>query len=250
MMRRHMVRVCGPNLSGVALDRAVDRAFDSYARYWLESFRLRDVTAEELRAGMDCDGLDNLAEAKAAGKGVVMCMPHLGGWDFGGAWLAAIGYPLTVVVEPVEPPELFEWFADLRRSKGLTVVPLGPEAASGVLHTLRAGGVCGLLSDRDIGGNGVEVEFFGERTTLPAGPATLALRTGAPLLPCAVFFEGERHRGVIGPPLDTSRRGAVREDVARITQALADELAVLIRRAPEQWHVFQPNWPSDTASAR
>jgi KDO2-lipid IV(A) lauroyltransferase len=245
MVARHLVRIHGPELSGQALDREVARAFASYARYWMESFRLRDVTPAQLRAGMDSDGLDHLAAAKGLGRGVIMSMPHLGGWDYGGAWLAAIGYPLTVVVEPVEPPELFAWFADLRQSKGLTVVPLGPEATPGVLQTLRSGGVVGLLSDRDIAGNGVEVEFFGERTTLPGGPATLALRTGAPLLPCAVYFEGERHRGVIGPPVDTARRGPLREDVARITQSLADELALLIRRAPEQWHVFQPNWPSD-----
>jgi KDO2-lipid IV(A) lauroyltransferase len=179
-----------------------------------------------------------------------MAMPHLGGWDWGGAWLASIGYPLTVVVEPVEPVELFEWFAAFRRSLGMTVVPLGPDATTTVLHTLRAGGVAGLVSDRDMTGNGVEVTFFGERTTLPGGPATLSLRTGAPLVTCAVYFEGRGHRGVIQPPVETSRQGTLREDVARITQLLADELAGLIRRAPEQWHLFQPNWPSDTRPDR
>ncbi len=102
-----------------------------------------------------------------------------------------------------------------------------------------------LLSDRDIGGGGVEVEFFGERTTLPGGPATLALRTGAPVLPTAVFFDGDRHRGIVRPALDIRRTGRLRDDVQRITQLLALELESLIRRAPEQWHVMQPNWPSD-----
>ena len=89
------------------------------------------------------------------------------------------------------------------------------------------------------------VEFFGEETTLPGGPALLALRSGAPLLPTAVYFEGRRRRGIIGPPLDTTRRGKLRDDVARITQDIAVELEALIRRAPEQWHLLQPNWPSD-----
>jgi KDO2-lipid IV(A) lauroyltransferase len=92
----------------------------------------------------------------------------------------------------------------------------------------------------------VEVEFFGERTTVPGGPATLALRTGAPLLTCAVFFDGDTHRGVINPPLDTARRGHLRDDVERITTAMVRDFEALIRQAPEQWHVFQPNWPSDT----
>jgi KDO2-lipid IV(A) lauroyltransferase len=153
---------------------------------------------------------------------------------------------LTVVVEPLEPPELFDWFVEMRRSIGMTVVPLGRRAGPAVLRTLREGGVVALLSDRDLVGSGVEVEFFGERTTLPPGPATLALRTGAALLPATMYSsERARHHVVIRPPLAVERRGAVADDVARITQDLAQELEKLIRLAPEQWHLFQPNWPSD-----
>jgi KDO2-lipid IV(A) lauroyltransferase len=111
---------------------------------------------------------------------------------------------------------------------------------------LRDGGLVGLLCDRDIIGNGVEVEFFGERTTLPAGPAALALRTGAALLTAAVYSEpGGMHSAVVNPPISTARTANLRTDVARVTQLVAAELEGLIRRAPEQWHLFQPNWPSD-----
>ena len=172
-------------------------------------------------------------------------MPHLGGWDVGGAWLVRQGFPLTVVVEPLEPPELFDWFADLRQALGIKVIPLGPGAGTAVLRALRANQVVALLCDRDIAGGGVEVEFFGERTTLPGGPATLACAPAPPLLPTAVYFDGHgppRRR----PPAGARRApGRIRDDVARITQALAHELEDLIRRAPEQWHLFQPNWPSD-----
>jgi KDO2-lipid IV(A) lauroyltransferase len=211
----------------------------------MEAFRLPGTSAAALEAGMVYDGLDHLERAVGRGRGVILAIPHLGGWEWGGAWMAAVGYPMTVVVESLDPPELFEWFADLRRSLGVTIVPLGPAATSGVIKTLHAGGVVGLLSDRDLAGNGIEVTFFGERTTLPGGPATLALRTGAALLTAAVFFDGGGHRGTISAPLDTDRRGSLREDVTRITQDIACRLEDYIRRAPEQWHVFQPNWPSD-----
>jgi KDO2-lipid IV(A) lauroyltransferase len=146
----------------------------------------------------------------------------------------------------VEPPELFEWFVDLRRSLGMTIVPLGADAGTAVLKTLKDNGLVALVCDRDISGAGVEVEFFGERTTLPSGPATLALRTGAPLLPTAVYFRGRRgHLAVVRPPLEIERVGRFRDDVTRVTQALAGELEALIRHAPEQWHLMQPNWPSD-----
>ena len=95
-------------------------------------------------------------------------------------------------------------------------------------------------------GNGVEVEFFGERTTLPGGAATLALRTGAPLIPVVVYSgPGTGTPGVVHPPLDTTRRGTLRADVARLTQELATIFEDDIRRHPEQWHLYQPNWPSD-----
>ena len=103
-----------------------------------------------------------------------------------------------------------------------------------------------LLCDRNIMGSGIEVEFFGERTTLPAGPATLALRTGATLLAAVVYSgPGRHHTAVVSAPFDTARRGSLRHDVERVTQDLAYQLEVYIRRAPEQWHMFQPNWPSD-----
>jgi KDO2-lipid IV(A) lauroyltransferase len=157
------------------------------------------------------------------------------------------GYRLTVVAEPIQPPELFEWFSGLRERLGMTVVAHGPGAGNAVLGALRRNEVVCLLCDRDLGRDGVSVEFFGERTTLPGGPATLALRTGAPLLPVAVYFTSrlDGHRAVVRPPVAAARAGALRADVARVTQALAGELELLIAAHPEQWHLLQPNWPSD-----
>lgn len=246
MLERHLRRVHGPDLAGARLNREVRGAFASYARYWAESFRLPGSTPALLAAATTHEGLDNVEHAVAAGRGVILALPHLGGWDFGGAWLASLGYRMVAVVEPVEPPELFEWFAGLRRSLGMEVLALGPGAGATTLRRLKQGAVLALLCDRDIGGTGVEVEFFGERTTLPGGPATLALRTGAALVPSAVYFSGRRgHHAVMGTPVEAARQGRLRDDVARVTQELACRLEALIRRAPDQWHLLQPNWPSD-----
>ncbi|MDQ3542511.1 MAG: phosphatidylinositol mannoside acyltransferase, partial [Actinomycetota bacterium] len=178
---------------------------------------------------------------------VILALPHLGGWEWAGRWLTDRGHKVTVVVEKIEPSELFDWFAKLRANLGMTVVPLGPEAGKAILRALNNNEIVCLLSDRDVGGGGVEVEFFGERTTLPGGPAMLSLRTGAPILPVAVYFTRRTngHVGLVRPPIPAERRGKLRDDVARVTQYLAQELEYLIRRAPEQWHLFQPNWPSD-----
>jgi len=248
MLGRHLRRIHGPGLQGAALDRAVNATFASYGRYWLEMFRL--PRQDLLALGGDrfvVEGKDVVDKILAEGKGVLIATPHVGNWDLGAAWFAAHGYQPTTVVEPIEPPALFEWFCSYRRALGLNIVPLGPEAGSVLLKKLREGLMVGLVCDRDLVGNGIEVEFFGERTTFPAGPATLALRAGAPIMAGANYFEGDAHRCVLRPPIDTSRQGSIKEDIARITQTLAQEFEILIRRAPDQWHLLQPNWPSDFA---
>lgn len=247
MVARHLQRAHGGVLGPAELRREVRRTFDSYARYWVEAFRLPGLGGAELEAGMSVDGLDHLLAGVEAGHGVILALPHLGGWEFAGAWMGVSrGLPVTAVAEPLEPPELFEWFAELRRSLLMTIVPLGPSAGPALLGALRANQLVALLCDRNMGATGVEVEFFGERTLLPGGPATLALRSGAPILPTAAYFEGRGHRAVIRPPVPVERSGPhLRDDVARVTQRVAEELEGLIRRAPDQWHLMQPNWPSD-----
>ena len=248
MVRRHMRRALGSTATKGVLRVATRRAFESYLRYWIESFRLPSQTTHELSDGIQVPDYRHVEEGLRKGKGVILALPHLGGWEWAGFWIAAAKkLPITVVVEPIEPPQLFEWFARFRRELGMTVVPLGPAAGAEIAAALKRNEVVCLLSDRDISGGGVKVPFFGELTTLPGGPALMALRTGAPILPTAVYFAaGESHIGVVRPPLDVSRVGSVREDVKRITENLAQELEVLISAEPSQWHLFQPNWPSDT----
>src|SRR5687767_372126 len=164
MLRRHLRRVYGPHVSDADLDRGVRRAFDSYARYWLESFRLARADTERLDAGMTWEGLERIEEARSLGNGVICALPHLGGWDFGGAWFCATGFPATVVVEALDPPELFEWFRSMREGFGLTVVPHGPESGAAVLRALRANELVGLVCDRDLTRTGPRVTFFGEET--------------------------------------------------------------------------------------
>jgi lauroyl/myristoyl acyltransferase len=250
MYARHLSRVVGPGLADRDVRRWTKRAFASYARYWVEGARLPALPASEIEARMIVErGFEHLVESLSFGRGAVLALPHVGSWEWGGAWLALRGMPMTSVAEPIEPPALARWFTGERKRLGLEIVMLGPSAGSVLLERLREGKLVGLVCDRDLTGGGVEVRFFGELTRLPAGPATLALRTGAALMTGAVYQgPGKDHIGVVNPPIEVERSGRFREDVRRVTQAMAHELEGLIRRAPEQWHLFQPNWPSDKTS--
>ena len=251
MVERHQRRV-DPGLNGAELQRRVREVFRSYGRYYGESFRLPTIGADELDRGLTLDGFEHVEESLARGVGPMLVLPHLGSWEWCAYWLTRVRkVPVTAVVERLEPPALFNWFVEFRERIGMEIVPLGPDAGRAIVRAIKQAHAIALLCDRDIGGGGSEVTFFGETTTLPSGPAVLALRTGAPLIPTGVYDQGGgRHHAVIRPPIPAERRGSFRDDVARITQAMASELEGLIRRRPEQWHMLQPNFPSDRPGAR
>ena len=244
---RNANRLNDSELSKKELKDFVDQTFKSYAHYWVNTFRLVDMTKQELESTFSHDGWELIETALKKDSGVILVLPHLGAWDWGGLWISKIkGVSVSAVVEPLEPPELFEWFKRSRNALGVNIIPLGADAGPQVLKAISDKQLVVLVSDRDIGGSSVEVEFFGEKTLLPAGPATLALRTGATLLTAAIYNKGNGCHGVVRPAISLERKGKFRSDVKRITQTIADEMELLIRKAPEQWHLMQPNWPSDS----
>lgn len=236
MVRRHLRRL------GESEAEAVE-VFASYGRYWAETFWARPTRMSRLKSIMTVEGLDNLRRAMAAGRGVVVVLPHLGNWEAAALIGQMIDLPVVAVAERLSNRHITEWFTGQRAMFGIEIVLTGDPGLVGrlaeLLHEEKA--VC-LLADRDLSGRGIEVDFFGERTKLPGGPAVLARRTGAPLLPAAVYFRaGAGHHGVIGDPIPVADHA----DLAETTQAIAAGLEDLIRRDPTQWHLLQPNWPSD-----
>jgi KDO2-lipid IV(A) lauroyltransferase len=253
MNERHMQRVLASECAdGVEPDPALvrrwsKRSFTWYARYWADGARLPYIGERGVRSKWRLEGgIEHLRAAMARGGGAIVALPHVGSWEWGGYWLALEGMPMTAVVERLTPSQLFDWFVRQRATMGLTAVPVGPGSSTALIRALKNNHLAGLVGDRDMVGNGVEVEFFGEKTTLPGGAATLALRTGAPLVPVVVYTgPGSWHTGVVHRPIDTSRKGSLRADIVRVTQELAAVFENDIRRRPEQWHMYQPNWPSD-----
>jgi KDO2-lipid IV(A) lauroyltransferase len=247
---RNMRHVLGDRPEDVSIDVLTgfrDRVLGEYSKYWAEGAKLPALPKAEIARRFSLsEGREYLDGAQAQGKGVIVVLPHVGSCEWGGAYLDAIGYGLTAVAEELEPPALFKWFKKKREAMGISVVALNDQAGSVLLETLAAHKTVALLSDRDIQNNGIEVTFFGERTTLPAGPAVMALRTGAPVLTAACYSGPlNGHHAVINPPINFERSGKFRADVAALTQIIASELEGLIRRAPEQWHDLQPRFAND-----
>ena len=232
---------------GEELKELTADGFESYGRYWAESLKMPMLTTTEIDRGFSFTGLERIMDSLAVGNGAIIALPHLGGWEWAAAWLGRVmNNGVTAVVESLEPPEVFQWFVELRESYDVEVVPLGPKAGAAVAAALARNRIVTLLADRNIGGNGVDVELFGRPTQIPMGPALLALRAGVPILPTAVYFRDHDRMCVIDPGITAVRTGRLRDDVKRVSAELATALEKLIRHAPEQWHVLEPVWHGDS----
>lgn len=248
-LRKNLARVTGVAPADVP-DELMRSALASYARYWREAFRLpsMDLTAVAKRLDEVFIGADKLAAAHAAGRGGVLALPHSGNWDMAGVWLAQHFGTFATVAERLKPESLYRRFIEYRESLGFEVFPLsgGERPPFEVLsERLRDNKFVCLMADRDLTRSGVEVEFFGEPTRMPAGPAKLAIETGAPLHPAHVHYAGEDCVVEVFDELDTSSG-----DVSAVTQALADRFAANIAAHPADWHMLQPQWLADLSDER
>jgi KDO2-lipid IV(A) lauroyltransferase len=244
-------RVVGPECSDGsddALDQLVRAGMRSYARYWLEAFRLPSLTAEQRRRRFRLAGEERLAEAVAAGTGAIVALPHAGNWDAAGAWAVANGWPLTTVAERLRPESLYERFVAYREGLGIRIIPQrgGERPPLELLEeALRKGHVVPLLADRDLTARGIEVDFFGGKTRMPAGPAILAIRTGAPLFVVSMWYERDAACGDLHGPVPLPADGPLDQRVRAVTQRVADQLAKGIAAHPVDWHMLQKLWLSD-----
>lgn len=256
-LRKNLARVVGPE--NVTRD-LVRRSMRSYMRYWREAFRLPKLASPEFAAGIDKDivpgGEDRVRAAYNKGKGLILTLPHSGNWDMAGMWLVQNFAPFTTVAERLKPESLFEAFVEYRESLGFEIIALtGSEVPplARMEEVLRGGGIVCLMGERDMSGHGVDVEFFGETTSLPAGPALLAQRTGAALIPVGISFRGgssdpaggpEHWHFDVGDVLDADR------PLSDIVQDIADHFAAFIAENPEDWHMLQPLWHADLSERR
>jgi lauroyl/myristoyl acyltransferase len=250
---KNLRRVLGANATPTGLHEVTAAGLRSYARYWLETFRLPSMNHDEVVANsrLLAVGMEHIGAAVEDGRGVVVALPHSGNWDVAGLMLAQDYGSFTTVAERLRPESLYRRFVEYRESLGMEIVPLtgGSTMASSVLkERLRAGGIVVLLGDRDLTASGVPVSFFGERTRMPAGPAMLAALTGADLCVAHLTFNREGAvrgwRTVIHPPMELPGT-RLAERVRGGTQLIARAFENDISQYPQDWHMLQPLWLED-----
>lgn len=243
-LRRNLARVV-PQADGRELDELTRQGLRSYARYWREAFQLPSMEHAELAARYvaGVEGVENLDAALAEGNGVILALSHSGNWDATGVWLVQNYGRFTTVAERLKPESLYQRFLAYRESLGFELLPLtGGDPVMPILgQRLRGNGIVCLLADRDLTKTGVAVSLFGEQTRMPAGPALLAVRTGAALLPLTTWFTDDGWGTRIHPRIRVTSTG----EIASATQQLADTFGGAIAAHPADWHMLQKLWLAD-----
>ena len=233
--------------------RTLSRAgMRNYLRYFAEAFTLAGRSPAQIDARVRAIGVDTVREHIVEGRSVVLALGHQGNWDLAGAWAARALAPVSTVAERLEPPEVFDAFVALRESIGLEIFPLdeGRDVFRDLVRAVRSGGrVVPLLADRDLTSRGIEVDLCGHRARVAAGPAALAVTTGAPLMAATMRHErlhGSRRAaagtrwGLVVEFLPVEVPKAPRaEQVHGLTQAWVDILGASIVEHPTHWHMLQ-----------
>jgi KDO2-lipid IV(A) lauroyltransferase len=246
-LRRNYARVV-PQAGPEELDELVRAGVRSYARFWMETFRLPGMDHEAIYREVNDRGvgLSLIDAAVDRGKGAVLVLPHTGNFDVSGIWLVGHQGRFTTVNERLKPESLYQRFVGYRESLGFEILPTGGSAYRVLMERLRANKVICLLADRDLSRRGVPVSFFGEQTRMPAGPARLAAATGAEILLVENTFTDDGWGLRIHSPILVNSR----DEVPSATQLMADGFAADIAANPADWHMMQKLWLADLPAQR
>ena len=235
---RANLRVVLPELSEAHLDALTHEAVRSYLRYWCESFRLPAWPIEDVVRRTRTVDDHHLRDAMAQGDGAVVALPHMANWDWAGAWACAEISPLCTVAERVKPERLYDEFVAYRRTLGMEILPLtgGDATLPRLEEWVRGGGLVCLLADRDLSRTSVEVQLCGHAARMPRGPAVLARRTGAPLVPATLHYAGDEMTIRFHPPVPHADGD---QGIVAMMQCVADAFTAGISEHPQDWHMMQ-----------
>lgn len=239
-LRSNLARV-KPEYSQAQLDFLMQASMKSYMRYWCDTFRFPDWSRDRVMKTVEVQDEHLLLDAIAAGTGVIVALPHAGNWDHAGAYFCSKGVKIATVAERLKPELLFRKFVAYREAMGMEVLALDSRSTATLARRLREGGLVALVADRDLSKTGVSVNFFGATARMPAGPAVLAINTGAPLLTAYVSYTLNGIH-IDFKSITVSETGTQQQRVQETVQRCADNFAGGIAEHPEDWHMLQRIW--------
>ncbi len=225
-------------------DGMARKTFQYFGKYLVDFFRFARLTPEEVRQRISIQNRHYLEECRGNGKGVLMVTAHFGNWELGGAVMTALGVPLNALVLPARLEKLNRMFQALREKRGIRLIPVG-HSVSSIIRCLRNDEFVAVLGDRDFTNKDDRVPFFGKPARLPRGPAWLAMKTGAPILPTFLLRQvDDTFLLRFHPPIFPEKEGSIEAIRGKICSVLEKEIG----ENPFQWFIFDDFWNGEVAS--
>ena len=230
-----------PELTEAQLRVLTETGMRSYLRYWCDTFRSPDWDTNRIQSTVTVNDPELLFEPVRSKRGVVVALPHAGNWDHAGSYFCSQGIPLVTVVERLKPEKLFLKFLEYRQAIGMEALPLDGRVMGTLASRLREGKLVALIADRDLSRSGIDVKFFDGTARMPAGPALLAIRTGADLITAYVSYTASGIH-IDFRKVEIADGVSEGERVAKTVQLCADNFAAGISEHPQDWHMLQRIW--------
>ncbi len=239
-LRKNLIHV-NPGLSESQMSNLLEEAMASYMRYWCDTFRFPNWDKKRINSTVTVTREELLVDGIKSGRGVIVALPHAGNWDHAGAYFCLKGIHLVTVAERLKPERLFNEFLRYRQAMGMEVLALDSRSIATLAQRLREGHLIALVADRDLSKSGIDVDFFGKPARMPAGPAVLALKTGAIFLTAFVNYT-KNGIHITFDEISIPESGSQEEKVSVLVQKSADNFEQGIRRHPQDWHMLQRIW--------
>jgi len=231
-----------PDLSKSELSKLTKAGMRSYLRYWFDTFRLNNWSKERIISTTEVIRENLVRDPISAKQGCIIALPHAGNWDHAAAYFCSTGINLTAVVEKLKPEAIFKKFLDYRQSIGIEPISHKEKTIPLLTQRLNEGKLIALVADRDMSRNGIEVDFLGAVAKMPAGPAILAITTGAPLITAYIRYTDKGIKLIFDKTVEIPDSGSEDEKVRVLTQSMADNFAKHIKESPVDWHMLQRIW--------
>ncbi|KGA08963.1 MAG: Lauroyl/myristoyl acyltransferase [actinobacterium acIB-AMD-7] len=231
-----------PEISESALATLTKSGMRSYLRYWFDTFRLNKWSKSRIIETTYVVRENLLRDPIASKQGCIVALPHAGNWDHAAAYFCSTGITLTAVVEKLKPEAIFKKFLAYRSSIGIEPISHKEKTIPLLLERLSSGKLVALVADRDMSRSGVEVSFLGGIAKMPAGPATLAIKSGSPLITAYIRYLKDGIEITFDETIKLPISGSEAEKIQVVTQSMADNFAKRIKDSPVDWHMLQRIW--------
>ena len=231
-----------PNMSEREIEDLTKDGMRSYLRYWFDTFRLNKWSKSRIIETTFVVRENLLRDPIATKQGCIIALPHAGNWDHAAAYFCSTGITLTAVVEKLKPEAIFKKFLAYRQSIGIEAISHKEKTIPILMERLNQGKLIALVADRDMSRNGIEVNFLGGIAKMPAGPAILALKTGAPLVTAYIRYLEKGIEITFDETIKLPVLGSEEEQIKIVTQSMADNFAKRIKDSPVDWHMLQRIW--------